>query len=121
MRTTPPANSQEVFVDASVNHNTGIDAFNFKGARQLGDFVVIDVSYSGGCEEHVFQLESRGDFTSTYPPEVEVTLKHDSNDDRCRGVMDKKLWFDLTPLKYDGTNRILLVFTNTDTTLEFNY
>jgi len=121
MRTTPPANSQEIIVDPSIKHNVGVDPFNFKDARQMGDFVVIDVSYSGGCEEHIFQLESRGDFSSTYPPEVEVTLKHNSNGDRCRGVMDTKLWFSLTPLKYSGTNRIKLIFTNTDTTLDFNY
>jgi hypothetical protein len=121
MRTTPPANSQEIFSDPSVNHETGIDPFQVKDAQQIGDFIVLDVSYSGGCEEHVFNLETRGDYSSTYPPELEVTLKHNSNGDRCRGIMDKKLWFDLSPIKYDGTNRIILVLTNTDTTLEYNY
>lgn len=121
MRTTAPANSQVIFIDPSVNHSVGIDPVNVKNAQQIGDFIVLDVSYSGGCEEHEFQLETRGDFTSTYPPEVDVTLKHNSNGDRCRGVMDKKLWFDLRPLKYDGTNRIILVLTNTDTTLDYNY
>jgi hypothetical protein len=121
MRTTAPANSQVIFIDPSVNLLKGIDPVNVKDAQQIGDFIVIDVSYSGGCEEHEFQLETRGDFTSTYPPEVDVALKHNSNGDRCRGMMDKKLWFDLRPLKYDGTNRIILVLTNTDTTLDYNY
>jgi len=121
MRTTAPANSQVVFIDPSVNPLKGIDPFNVKDAQQIGDFIVIDVSYSGGCEEHEFRLETRGKFTSTYPPEVDITLKHNGNGDRCRGIMDKKLWFDLSPLKYDGTNRIILVLTNTDTTLDYNY
>ncbi len=121
MRTTAPANSQVIFIDPSVNPLTGLDPVNIRDASQMGDFIVLDVSYSGGCEEHEFQLETKGDFTATYPPEVDITLKHNSNGDRCRGVMDKKLWFDLSPLKYDGTNRIILVLTNTDTTLDYNY
>jgi hypothetical protein len=121
MRTTPPEGTEEVFVDPSVNLYEVTDPVNLKFAQQIGDFIVLDVSYSGGCEEHEFRLESNGAFSSTYPPEVEVTLKHNGNDDRCRGVIDKKLWFDLTPLKYDGTNRVLLVITNTETTLEYNY
>ena len=121
MRTTPPADSQEIFVDASVNPNKGIDPVRVKDAQQVGEYIVLDVSYSGGCEEHVFQLESKGQYTSTYPPEVDITLKHNSNGDRCRGIMDKKLWFNLSPLKFQGTNRILLILTNTDTTLEYNY
>ncbi len=121
MRTTAPANSQVIFIDPSVNPLTGLDPVNIKDASQMGDFIVLDVSYSGGCEDHEFQLETRGDFTATYPPEVDITLKHNSNGDRCRGVMDTKLWFDLSPLKYDGTNRIILILTNTDTTLDYNY
>lgn len=121
MRTTPPDDASEVFVDPSVNIRKGIDPVNIKSAQQIGDFVVLDVSYSGGCEDHEFQLESPGRFTSTYPPEVEIVLKHDSNNDRCRGIIDRKLWFQLTPLQYEGTNRVLLVVTNTDMTLEYNY
>jgi hypothetical protein len=121
MRTTPPLETEAVFLDPSVNPEVGIDPINIKDAQQIGDYIVIDVSYSGGCEEHEFRLESRGNFTSTYPPEVDITLKHNSNGDRCRGIMDKKLWFDLSPLKYQGTNRVILVLTNTDTTLDYNY
>ena len=121
LRVQPPGDHPEVFVDPSVNPGVGIDPVNIKDAQQIGDFVVLDVSYSGGCEEHEFKLESTGRYSSTYPPEVEVTLKHNSNNDRCRGMIDKKLWFDLKPLKYTGTNRVLLVITNTETTLEYNY
>lgn len=120
-RTTAPANSQVIFIDPSVNPLAGIDPVRIKDAQQIGDFIVLDVSYSGGCEEHEFQLETRGNFTSTYPPEVDVTLKHDSNGDRCRGLKDTKLWFDLTPLKYPGTNKVILVLTNTDITLDYTY
>ena len=121
LKTTPPADAQSIFLDPSVNPDAGIDVFQIKDAQQIGDYVVMDVSYSGGCAEHVFRLESRGDFTATYPPELNVTLKHDNNGDRCRGVIDNKLWFDLRPAQFDGTNRILLIITNTETTLEYNY
>ena len=121
MRTTPPAGSEAIFVDPSINPETGIDPFQIKDAQQIGDYIVMDVSYSGGCEEHIFRLETRGEYSATYPPELEVTLKHNSNNDRCRGIIDKKLWFDLRPIQFDGTNRVLMIITNTETTLEYNY
>jgi len=119
--TTPPVGTQTIFVDPSISHERGIDPINIKDALQIGEFIVLDVSYSGGCEEHDFRLETKGDFTSTYPPELKITLKHDSKKDACRAIVDKKIWFDLKPAQFDGTNRVLLILTNTDTTLEYNY
>lgn len=94
---------------------------SIKYAEQNGDYAVFSVSYSGGCEEHVFNLVSTGAFATTYPPEVEVLLAHNNNGDMCRSVVDEKLFFDLTPLRYDGTNQVRLIVKNTNKTLDYNY
>jgi len=90
-------------------------------AEQHGDFLVIDVSYEGGCGEHDFQVVTKGDYTATYPPELKITLVHDRKADDCRSIIDEKRYFDLRPVQYAGTNKVLLVLTNTNKTLEYNY
>ena len=97
------------------------DPLNIKHAEQSGDYVVFDVSYSGGCADHFFDLISTGDFTPTYPPEVEIALKHDKNGDGCRSVIDTKLYFDLRPLQNPATTQVLMVIKNSNKTLEYNY
>lgn len=94
---------------------------NIKYAEQNGDYAVFDVSYSGGCEEHEFKLITTGVFATTYPPEVEVLLAHNNNGDNCRSVVDRKLFFELTPLRYDGTNQVRLIVKNTNKTLDYTY
>ncbi len=122
MRTPQPLpdHSPMVTIDPSMtNKNSAPVTINH--AEQVGDLILLDVSYSGGCETHAFDLASRGEFTATYPPEVEIVLKHNSNDDRCRALVDDKLYFDLRPLQYQGTNRVLLVVKNTNKTLIYTY
>lgn len=90
-------------------------------ADQIGDFLEVRVSYSGGCAEHNFTLVSKGKHTATYPPEVEVAFQHDDAGDPCRSMVDEKRYFDLTPLRYPGTNRVLIVLTNTRQTITYTY
>jgi hypothetical protein len=117
----PPGEIPGVVINPGLNPEKGIDPFRIKSMQQVGEYLLVDVSYSGGCEEHDFSLETTGKYTATYPPELEITLKHDNKGDGCRGIIDRKLWFDLRELKYEGTNRVLLVVTNTNMTLEYNY
>lgn len=97
------------------------DPINIKFVQQSGDYLVFDVSYSGGCADHTFDLVSMGAFSATYPPEVEISLKHNKNGDGCRSVIDQKLYFNINELKYDGTTKVLLIINNTNKTLEYNY
>lgn len=112
---------QEVKIEPLARLNEKTDRFILKSARQNGDILIFDVSYSGGCETHDFELITTGKYKSTYPPEIEIMLSHNNHNDGCRSVIDKKLYFNLIPLQYTGTNRVLLVVKNTNKTLEYNY
>jgi hypothetical protein len=116
-----PPDAKDVVVDASIKPEKTGDRVSIKFAEQVGDFLKFDVSYSGGCEEHVFDLISNGNYEPTYPPEIEIGLKHNANNDHCRSVIDKKIYFDISQLQYQGTNKVLLVITNTNKTLEYTY
>ncbi|HLV53796.1 MAG TPA: hypothetical protein VKY29_07240 [Cryomorphaceae bacterium] len=120
MASAMPENTQKIFIDASAPRSVGNPVY-IRDAEIINDHLVLSVSYSGGCEDHDFALNSRGDYAATYPPELKVTLFHDSHGDRCRSTIDTKLWFDLTPAQYPGTNRVLLILTNTDKTITYTY
>jgi hypothetical protein len=116
-----PAEAPQVRIDPRLDFEARTAPFSITFVEQRGDFFAFSVSYSGGCEKHVFDLVSRGDFTATYPPEVRITLQHDDLGDRCRGRVDERRYFDMTNLKYQGTNKVRLILTNTDETFDFDY
>ncbi len=119
--TSIPENTPKVEVDPSADLKARGAPVSIVSAEQDGDYLSIRISYSGGCEIHDFSVISKGKYTATYPPEVEIALKHDDKGDRCRGIVDERRYFDLRPLQYSGTNRVLLIFTNTNKTLEYTY
>ena len=116
-----PDDTKPVRIVRSADMVKKTDPVNIKYAEQNGDYIVFDVSYSGGCAEHFFELVSTGAFSPTYPPEVEISLKHNKNGDACRSIIDTKLYFDLKPLQNPATTQVLLVIKNTNKTLEYTY
>ena len=55
--------------------------------------------YSGGCDEHRFELFGTAAFALSMPPQGYVYLCHDARGDSCETQVDEKLTFDLSPLK----------------------
>ena len=124
LKTSAYAISEEtlnVIIDPSENMQKRGDRTTISRMEVLGDYLSINVSYSGGCEEHEFKLLSDGRYSATYPPEVELVLRYDANNDMCRSYLDETLFFDLKPLQYVGTTRVLIRLTNNDKLYEYNY
>ena len=76
-----------------------IASFEIEEARLEGDVFELRVSYSGGCEEHTFDLYSTRGIYESNPPQADVYLSHDGNGDACRQLIREELTFDLTPLQ----------------------
>ena len=120
MSSESPHDAEEIAVDPYSTRSAGNPVY-IRDVEIIDDYLVLSVSYSGGCEDHDFALNTRGDFAATYPPELKITLWHDAHGDRCRSMIDKKLWYDLTPVRYPGTNRVLLILSNTVLTITYTY
>lgn len=75
------------------------DPFELNSLAHLGTKLIVGVSYSGGCEEHGFELIWPEVVTMIYPPRYTVILNHDANDDRCEAYLSDTLHFDLA--QYD--------------------
>ncbi|MYF68551.1 MAG: hypothetical protein F4053_14385 [Proteobacteria bacterium] len=60
--------------------------------------VTATVSFSGGCARHRFTLVANRRFTVSDPVQIDVSLAHEANDDRCEAYLTETYEFDLAPI-----------------------
>jgi hypothetical protein len=82
--------------ECSVSSN---DAFELNSAVVSGDTLTLSVSYSGGCEDHVFEACWDGLFQETAPETVVLDIGHDAKSDACEAYPTEDRSFDLGLLK----------------------
>lgn len=90
------------------------DPIQINGASISGDILSIDVRYSGGCEEHEFELIGSGMFMKSLPPKMAISLKHNANSDGCRKLIETSLKFNVKDLRYAGEGPLILLLEGTD-------
>ena len=99
--------AKKVIVDQKYDRST--DAFQIIDAEVVGQQLHINVSYSGGCEGHVFELFTDGHLMKSLPPKQTFFLKHYAHDDACEALVEEKLFFDLEGTASQGNTLILLL------------
>ncbi len=75
------------------------DAKTIVSHRIDGDSLFLNVTYSGGCETHVFRLIVSSVFAESFPVQTWGILAHDGRNDPCDAIVAETLAFDLTPLR----------------------
>ncbi len=73
------------------------DEFSIGNAALVGDSLVVDLAYAGGCETHDFSLCFAG-FIIEEGWRL-VRLEHDAHGDGCKVGIQEQRSFDLTPLQ----------------------
>lgn len=102
---TPSAIGSIILVDDLLPAHD--DAFSFvaneagKSVWVDGDTLYVNVGYSGGCQEHEFNLYWHSLWAESDPPQTGVRLIHDSNDDFCEAYLTQTLQFDLSSITSD--------------------
>jgi len=104
------------FVEPAINGRFNVDSWSINGS-----VLEITVSYSGGCEEHIFRLYTDQKYMKSYPPQLNLFLEHIDNNDRCRAMIIKKLSFDVAGIEYPGTSEIILRLNNSKETISYKY
>lgn len=66
----------------------------------IGNTLVLDVSYGGGCKEHQFEVIGSEMIAKSQPPIRAIQLVHHANDDNCRAIVRNRLEIDITDLAY---------------------
>jgi hypothetical protein len=93
--------------------------FEALNAAIKGDSLVVQVSYSGGCAEHGFELKAAGPQVRSLPPKQQIILFHEANGDACRAHVTQRLSFSLHPFRMSPHGITTLLFN--DTTLIYRY
>jgi len=75
------------------------DPFKMHDASVQGDMLSIQVSYSGGQEEHQFTLYWSGIVARSYPGQTVMHLKHDAQGDAGEKAVKQTLEFDLSKVE----------------------
>ncbi|MFZ5554947.1 MAG: hypothetical protein ACOZCO_17685 [Bacteroidota bacterium] len=114
---------QKVIVDDAWSQPEDMMEVTITKAEISGDILTIDVSYSGGCEEHEFKLYFNGMYMKSLPPKITLVLYHNHKGDACRSIVDKKLKFDLTPVREKGktTGEIMVKVYGLENAMSYKY
>ncbi|MFH0762000.1 MAG: hypothetical protein V2A67_10910 [Bacteroidota bacterium] len=83
-----------------------MDRFVMDSAYVSGDNLYLQVSYSGGCSQHEFNLWKLPPGIVLDPPPVELMLSHEDNDDMCEAWLTRWLVFSLKPIRERGKREI---------------
>ena len=93
----------------------GDDSYRVNSAAIDGDRLIVSVSYSGGCREHVFTLVISNIFLESDPVQLPAVLAHNANGDTCEAYPTETIGFDLGLVKTryqqsygPGPGRVLL-------------
>ena len=87
------------------------DPFDVGFVRIVGDVLIVEVSYGGGCAEHSFTLLDTGVATRSIPPQHCLRLVHDGRGDACEAYLTRELFFDISPLRklYSSLGRVVIL------------
>ena len=88
--------------------NYPVDNYIIDSAYLIDNYLTVSVSYSGGCEEHLFNLYSEDNFCGTPPCYIYLTLSHESNNDLCEAIMKENLCFDVS--MFSSNNCFLSIY-----------
>lgn len=74
------------------------DTFGLLNVRMANEKLTIELEYSGGCEDHDFELFYDPAFIETNPPQANLYLRHDGKNDSCDAIIRETRTFDLSAL-----------------------
>ena len=66
----------------------------------VGNTLVLDVSYGGGCKEHQFEVIGSEMIAKSMPPIRAIQLVHHANGDNCRAIVRNRLEINIEDLAY---------------------
>ncbi len=94
--------------------------FTIISSQAIENILEIEVSYSGGCAEHSFNLYTTGAYMKSLPPKLALLLIHDDGGDACRELKTEKLKFQLNNVQYEGLQTVQLIINN-EHTVDYTY
>ena len=88
------------------------DQVTVTSATLDGNILSLDIEYSGGCEDHSYELVGSAAVMKSLPAKRAIKLIHNSNGDSCREFISETIKFDIQSLAYvqkTGNEIVLLL------------
>lgn len=82
------------------DHTEKGDAITIREVKLTGNVLVLSVTYSGGCDKHVFSLVGSTFISKSLPPRRALSLIHKAQGDQCKKAVMEDLRFDISELAY---------------------
>ncbi|HKJ43126.1 MAG TPA: NigD-like C-terminal domain-containing protein [Sunxiuqinia sp.] len=75
------------------------------------DTLIINLSYSGGCEDHIIDLARLMPWCGTPPlPPPTFEIRHNSKGDLCEAWITQTLKYDISPLQDELESPVQIIF-----------
>jgi hypothetical protein len=107
------AKTQANYVDLNSTNYDSLknDPVKINTVMVEGDFLVVNLSYSGGCKSHIIDLARVHPWCGTPPlPPPTFEIRHNANGDACEAWATETLKFDISPLKEEGESPVQIAF-----------
>lgn len=105
---TKPITKKAMLIEGSNNYKDNAST-TINSAEIIGNNMTLEVSYSGGCEEHDFSLMGSKLVAKSLPAKRGIFLYHKNNGDSCRELKTETLVFDITDFAYPNSEIILIL------------
>lgn len=93
--------NEDVFNTINTNRTNKIrngEAYSINNVKRVGDFLQINLSYSGGCKIHDFEIIWDGIVYTDEPCHMNLLLIHNANNDTCEALITKTVVVNLEEL-----------------------
>jgi hypothetical protein len=111
-----------VNINPDYNWAGSTDAFDILSTEVSGDMLIVEVQYGGGCKDHSFNMNTNLMWMKSMPPQLNLYLEHEDNDDNCRALITRKLAFDMSTCRYqNGTTVVLIINGNREKSARYQY
>jgi len=98
------------------------DSYQIQKAIIEDDQLWLTLTYGGGCEEHQFQMLFNNAYSEGETGKsIQLTLHHNSNNDRCRSIVTQNLRFDLKSLQTQDTKELAIRLSGWEEQLVYKY
>ena len=112
----------DVAVDVNVDSTEFVSAiFTFKDVKIMGDTLIANVQYGGGCGHHKFEMKQNGFLMKSLPPKQPVQIIHLSTVDPCRALINVDLKFDISRFRGTPHGTTVLLLENWTTDIIYSY
>lgn len=74
--------------------------FKISSVQIIGNSMILEVNYSGGCKEHDFKMIGSNMIAKSMPPIRSIKLIDTTTDDMCKKLEIKNITVDISALAY---------------------